>query len=88
MSGLRLVTGPDRGVCGGDGRPRIVIRLSGVRFNGLARNGGWRDLLSPGWGEGEYGSGCGVGRPAAALAFPCIRAMMRVLPSFDAFLIL
>jgi hypothetical protein len=60
-----------------------------VRLKGLARrNGGWRDLWSPGWGEGEYGFGCGVGRPAAALAFPFIRAMMQVLSSFDAFLIL
>jgi hypothetical protein len=45
-------------------------------------------LCSPWWGEGEYGFGCGVGRPAAALAFPFIRAMMQVLSSFDAFLIL
>ena len=42
----------------------------------------------PGGGTGEYGFGGGVGRPAAALAFPFIRAMMRVLSSFDAFLIL
>jgi hypothetical protein len=49
---------------------------------------GGETCCRPGVGEGEYGFGGGVGRPAAALAFPCIRAMMRVLSSFDAFLIL
>lgn len=49
---------------------------------------GGETCCRPGVGQGEYGFGGGVGRPAAALAFPCIRAMMRVLSSFDAFLIL